>query len=207
MRLGPGFEASYKTPTLRPAEQRVIMKIAYRVLGLTLLVSACLMPPLFAGKVIAEVGENADFSRYKTYQWLPPRVLTNLGVVENHPGNPLVKEIVGRELSQQGLKELADGADLQIQIHILTESTPQLEALVMPSGSMGMIYGTPVAAMGRWNRAGTLCINLIDPRTKKSAWFGMVTDSLPNGVLKPDELREKLDKAAKKIFKKYPVKK
>jgi hypothetical protein len=47
---------------------------------------------------------------------------------------------------------------------------------------------------------------LIDPRKKKSAWLAMVTDSLPNGILTPDEIRDKLEKAAKKGFKKYPVK-
>jgi hypothetical protein len=34
----------------------------------------------------------------------------------------------------------------------------------------------------------------------------MVTDSLPTGTLEPDEIRAQLDKAAKNIFKKYPVK-
>jgi hypothetical protein len=35
----------------------------------------------------------------------------------------------------------------------------------------------------------------------------MVTDSLPTGTLEPEQIREQLDKAAKNIFKKYPVKK
>ncbi len=69
-----------------------------------------------------------------------------------------------------------------------------------------MMYGTPIATMGRYNHQGTLCLNLIDRKTKKFAWFAMVTDSLPSGTLKPAEIRSRLDKAATSIFKKYPVK-
>jgi len=70
-----------------------------------------------------------------------------------------------------------------------------------------MTLGDPVATIGRYNRQGTLYLNLIDRLAKKSAWFAMVTDSLPNGTLNPEQIRAKLDKAAADIFKKYPVKK
>ena len=175
-------------------------------MALTALISACLMRPIYAGKVKTQTGENIDFSRYKTYQWLPPRVMTKVGVVEDHPANPVLKEVVGRQLSQKGLNEAADDADLLIQAYVLTESVPQLEAVIMAEGP-GMIYGTPIANMGRYNREGTLYINLIDRRTKKSAWLAMAKDSLPNRTLEPDEIRAKLDKAATNIFKKYPAKK
>jgi hypothetical protein len=186
------------------------MTIPFRRLALTLLASACLMPPAFAAKVKAQTGKNADFSSYKTYQWLPPRVLTKSGIDENHPANPVLEEVLGRQLSLKGLNRLADGADLQIQVYLLSESTPQLEALIMvgvPAMGSPMIYDTPIAAMGRYNRQGTICVNLIDRRTKKSAWFAMVSDSLPNRVLKPEELRSKISKAAAKLFKEYPAKK
>lgn len=65
----------------------------------------------------------------------------------------------------------------------------------------------PMVVVGQFNRQGSLYINLIDSRTNKSAWLAMESDSLPNRTLKPDEIRAKLDKAAKDIFKKYPVKK
>lgn len=175
-------------------------------LCLTLLIFACATPPIVAGKVKVQPGPQPDLSRYKTYQWFPPRVLTKVGVVENHPANPVLKEVFGRQLSLHGLNEIADGGDLLVQVYVLTESVPQLEAVLM-AGPSGMMYDTPIATMGRYNRQGTLYINLIDRQTKKSAWYAMVSDSLPNGVLKPEEIRSKLEKAAKDIFKKYPVKK
>jgi hypothetical protein len=162
------------------------------------------MPALRAAKVKTTGGK--DLAQYKTYQWFPPRVMTKLGLEENHVANPVLKEVIGQQLSERGLTELADGADLQIQVWIFTESVPNLEAFIYTIDP-NMLYGAPIATVGRYNRQGTLFLNLIDHRTKKSAWIGMVTDSLPTGILEPEQLRVELDKAAKNIFKKYPLKK
>jgi hypothetical protein len=171
-----------------------------------LLLSILLTLPIFACDVKTQTAKNADFSHYRTYQWFPPRVLTNVGEVENHPANPILKEVIGRQLAQKGLEELADGADLQIQATALTDTTPQLEAVVF-AYFPGDWSPTQVASLGRYNRTGTLCLNLIDRRTNKSAWFAMVTESLPMGDLKPEQIRAKLEAAVKSMFKKYPVKK
>lgn len=180
------------------------MRMIYRSVFLTLLMLGCLMPPLLSGKVKTQGGK--DLAQYKTYQWFPPRVLTKLGLEENHPANPALKEVVGQQLSGVGLTEVADGADLQIQAWVFTQSVPQLEAMIYSIDPL-MLYGTPIATIGRYNREGALLLNLIDRRTKKSAWVAMVTNSLPTGTLDPDQIRAQLDKAAKDIFKKYPLKK
>src|SRR5579862_4903687 len=43
-----------------------------------------LVNPSFA-KIKTFVGDNVDMSVYKTYRWLPPRVLTNTGILEDDP--------------------------------------------------------------------------------------------------------------------------
>jgi hypothetical protein len=177
---------------------------------MTLAISAGLTPPsLFAGKVKTYAGKGIDLSHYKTYEWFPPRVLTKAGVVEDNPANPILKEEVGRQLSQRGLNEVADGAELQIQIWVLTQSVPQLEAMIIATGPTGNVFniGAPLVTIGRYNREGSLYISLIDRQTKAGVWLGMSTDSLPNGTLDEDEIRAKVNKAATNIFKKYPVKK
>ncbi len=83
---------------------------------------------------------------------------------------------------------------------------PQLERVLLGEG-YAFEFGTVVATMGRYNREGTLVINLIDRRTKKSAWAGLATSNLKTGYLSPEEIRLKFDQAATQIFKKYPVKK
>ena len=167
---------------------------------LLLLAAGPLAESCYAGKVRVEVQPGADFARYKTYRWLPPKVLTSSGVVENHPVlAPLIKDAINRQLAEKGLTEVAEGGDLEVSALALRESIPQLEAVVF--GGPDMMYGTPIATMGRYNHEGTLVVNLIDTRTKKSAWVGLVKETIDRGE---GTGQKKLPGAAAKMFKKYP---
>src|ERR1700733_12908672 len=144
----------------------------FSITALSLLVSTGLIPPAFAGDVKAQTSKNADFAHYKTYSWFPPRVLTKMGEVENDPSNPIIKETVGAQLMQKGLTEVADAADLQIQVTVLTDTAAQLEAAVFAFTPFDMGI-TQIGTLGRYNRSGTLYVNLIDRRTQKTAWMAM----------------------------------
>jgi hypothetical protein len=158
----------------------------------------------YAGKVQVYSAKGVDFSSYKTYEWLPPKILAKSGVIEGDPEfAPVIKAAVNKQLAARGLKEVPSGGDLQVSTLALAESVPQLEAVVFP-GYIEMDYSTPIATMGRYNREGTLVVNLIDTRTKKSAWAGLAKETLKN---KPGAGKEKIDSAATRIFDKYPVKK
>jgi len=172
--------------------------------GAVSVLCASLLHPCFAGKVKSFPGPGADFNSYKTYHWLPPKVLTSTGVVENDPAiSPVVKAAVNRELTARGLKEVAEGGDLEVVTCALHSYIPQLEAFIFPVG-VPYDYPSPIATMGRYNREGTLVINLIDTRTKKSAWAGMVTESIDN---KPGAGVKKIPKATENLFRKFPIKK
>jgi uncharacterized protein DUF4136 len=160
--------------------------------------------PCYGGKVQSWIGKDADFKLYKTYQWLPVRVLTKAGVIEDDKvAAPLIREAVNRQLCMKGFKEVTEAGDLQISAVALSESIPQLEALILPGGFASLDYAQPIAAMGRYNKEGTLAINLIITGTKKSAWFGLAKESVDN---KPGAGLKKIDKAAANLFKKYPGK-
>lgn len=157
-----------------------------------------------AAKVKTQLAPGADMTQYKTYEWLPTRVLRNTGLVENDPVlTPLIKDAVNRELMQRGLKEVAQGGDLQIAAGVTTHAVPQVEA-VWFAGPQDLDFATPIATMGRYNRKGSLIINLIDSRTKKSAWAGRAEENLND---KKGAGQEKISQAAGNVFKKYPVKK
>ena len=156
-------------------------------------------------KVRAFPTPGVDMSQYKTYQWLPTRALTKTGVVEDDPNvTPLIKEAVNREMTRLGLKEVAEGGDLQIAAGVTTQASAQLEAILLAGSAWGMYYATPVATMGRYNKKGSLIINLIDPRLKKSAWAAIAEENLSDAE---GAGLKKSGKATEDIFKKYPVKK
>ena len=176
------------------------LQINRRFAIVLLIVAGPLAERCLAGKVRVEIGAGADFARYKTYQWLPPKVLMSSGVVENEPViGPAMKDAINRQLSDKGLREVAEGGDLQVSALALREAIPQLEAVVF--GGPEMMYAEPIATMGRYNHEGTLVVNLIDTRTKKSAWLGMAKETIDRGE---GTGLKKLPAAAAKLFKKYP---
>jgi hypothetical protein len=169
-----------------------------------LLLGTTLVAPCLARKLQTFAGTNVDFGSYKTYQWMPPRVLAKTGIVEDDPViAPIIKASVNRELIARGLTEVNEGGDLQVITCALNAYIPQLEAVIFPAGTP-YDYPTSLSTIGRYNREGTLAISLVDSRTKKFAWAGMITESIDN---KPGAGARKIPKATEKLFKKYPIKK
>jgi len=169
--------------------------------GAVSLLYASLLYPCFAGKAKIFVGEGVDFASYKTYQWVPPKVLAKTGIVEDDPLiSPIIKAAVNRELTARGLKEVAEGGDLQVVTCALNAYIPQLESMDFFPWGVPYDFDSPVAALGRYNREGTLAINLIDTRTNKSAWAGLITESIDN---KPGAGAKKIPKATETLFRKF----
>ncbi|HTS65824.1 MAG TPA: DUF4136 domain-containing protein [Candidatus Acidoferrales bacterium] len=159
--------------------------------------------PCFAGKVKTWFPPGTDFSQYKTYTWLPTKVLGKAGIVENDPTfDPIIRGAVGKELQRIGLKEVPQGGDLQVSVIGLGTSVPQLEA-VMFAGYDPANWGTTTFTMGRYNKEGTLAVNLIDPKLNKSVWAGAATETLKTT---PGAGKEKIPVAAQRIFKDFPGK-
>ena len=168
---------------------------------ITTAIYLCLVPGTFAGKVQVWQDKNVNFAQYKTYHWLPPKLLTKQGIVENDPDfADLIKVAVNRQLAQKGLREVPQGGDLEVSTLALAQSIPQLEGFLFPIETPDF-FTAPVATLSRYNREGTLVVNLIDAGTQKSAWCGMAKESIDN---KPGAGKKKIGPAAAKMFKKYP---
>src|SRR5690242_15378521 len=71
--------------------------------------------------------KGADFSRYRTYQWLPTRVLGKSGIVEDDPKiGAVLRSVVNQQLIKHGLTEANGPADLQVSVIGLREASAQL---------------------------------------------------------------------------------
>jgi len=154
-----------------------------------------------AADVKTAVAKDVNFSQYKTYVFLPSKFLTKQGVVDGDERlGPLVSKAVKEQLGKKGFSEVSQGGDFEVVTWVLSESIPQLEAVLFaPYG--GVQWGTaPISTVGRYNRHGTLAVNLIDIKTNKSIWAGMVTRALG----KPSNVDRDIDKGASDLFKKFP---
>ena len=160
--------------------------------------TALLTAPLGAKmKVQTQHQAGNDCKQYKTYQWLPVRTVNKSGIHENDPlSAPLIKAAVDRELQAKGLKQVESGGDLQIATAAMKESSPHTDAIIIgwfPSdyGSMYWSTAEPVMALTSYSTQGTFVVNLIDAKTKKSAWVAMAKDTVDS----QKQAKAKVDKA------------
>ena len=157
--------------------------------------------PCWGAEVKTAVAKDVDLSRYKTYLFLPSKLLTKQGVVDGDDRiSPLIAKSVKEQLTKKGFKEVKESPDFEVVTWALSESIPQLEAVLFaPYGYID--WGTaPISTVGRYNRHGTLAVNLVDVKTNKSIWAGMVTRALN----KPSRVGSDIDKGASDLFKKFP---
>jgi hypothetical protein len=127
--------------------------------------------------------------------------LTRKGVVENPPATtPVVTAAIDRQLAQRGLRKVDSGGDLQVSTMTLPDAEARIETI---SGfpEIQPWIGPQVPMTERYIRKGTLVVNLIDAKTKKSAWSGYVSDVID----KPEHLNEAIDRAVSDMFKHYPA--
>ena len=154
---------------------------------------------VMAGDVQAFSVKGVDLSVYKTYKLLPVRVLTGNGVIENEPGvSPFIIAALKKQLAQKGLSE-SETADLEVSAGGLAVSIPQIEGFLF-SPLDTVTWDSQITTIGRYNKEGTLIVNLIDARTNKSVWLGVAKRALG----RPSKLNKDIDKAAEAMFKKYP---
>jgi hypothetical protein len=178
---------------------RTVGVLAYG-LSLLILTSA----PADAGDVRTFPITGVDLTAYRTYRLLPPKVLTKTGLHEDEPTvGPLIREALARELARKGLTALSEGVDLEVASAATAVSIPQIEAIIYNwiADGASNIGTAPLATLSRYNKEGTLYVNLIDPRKNRSVWLGISTRALGN----PTNFENDINKAARAMFKKYPA--
>jgi len=176
---------------------------------------ALLMPALLFGKVKTFASNDDDIGLYKTYEWLPVRVMTRHGLVEDDALlAPAIRQAVNRELGRRGYREVAEGGNLQVASGGFGKMGSQLEGFLVHWGfdyywgDWGASFAAPVQ---RQYRMGTLAVVLVNPETKKGVWGGLATTEIGNRNLDAGSLDKSLakaiDKAAQNILKRLPKRK
>jgi hypothetical protein len=160
-------------------------------------------PVLLVAKVKIFPSKKHDVSTYKTYQWLPPRVMTRQGLLEDDPVlTPIIKKIVNEHLIRKGYTEVQEGAELKLLTGGFAETNSQLEGFLVSYG-FDYYWGwgpTSAAPVTRVNREGTFLVGLIDAKTDEGVWLGLSTALI--GA--PKDIDKPINKAASNLLKKLP---
>jgi hypothetical protein len=163
-------------------------------------------------KVRSEHDPGTDFSRLKTYEWLPdPDMLSLHPLIRSAERDARVKSIVDRELSRKGYEKLVSGKpDLQLR-YLASIRRNLASKTVRESGPMEDPEGL------RWRRIGSVQTYSVDyqegslvifisrPGARSPIWSG-VAEAVLDESAPPEKRRERLRAAIQQIMEKFPPK-
>src|SRR5262245_16526141 len=156
-------------------------------------------------KIETGFDKSEDFSRFKTYAWIPRTVPAT---------NPILSTIiiadVDTELAKKGLTKVESNPDLLVTYYTSATvaggfagddpSYSSIGGAPLPGGTMwgGSLPATPVPQVVK----GTLGVDLVDAKQKRLVWRGTAKTKLDY----EDRLKmlDQANKAVSELFKKYP---
>jgi hypothetical protein len=183
--------------------------LAFVLLALVLLTLGAI--GVVAQDVRYDYDKDQDFSKYKTYKWVPIKGA-------DQPDDLTAKQLTGaidEVLAKKGLtKTDSDTADLYIgyQTAIGTEKqyTSYNTGWGYGPGWGGGWYGynggmSTTTTYGSTSTVyvGQLDLSMYDPTQKELVWRGAATKTL-DPKAKPDKKQKNINKAAEKLLKNYP---
>ncbi|MEG9435484.1 DUF4136 domain-containing protein [Edaphobacter sp. HDX4] len=155
-------------------------------------------------KVQTDFDQSANFSNYHTYAW------TKGTPVPNQLMDERVISSIDQQLAAKGLQKVTDPetADLLVSYHAAAGHETQLNTTGM--GGWGGWGGYRYGGMGGMSTTtvtnipvGQIVVLLGDNKTHKVVWRGTASDTVSD---KPEKNAKKIQKAAAKMFSKYPPK-
>ncbi|HLK68413.1 MAG TPA: DUF4136 domain-containing protein [Bryobacteraceae bacterium] len=160
----------------------------------------CLSVAGFAQDVQFDYDRSANFSAYKTYNWVDYRRVD--------PGDQLldqdIKRAVDAQLADKGLRRVESGGDLVVGYQAGISQEKEFEG-IGPSGWSGwgpLGWGNTRVTTSTID-IGKLTVGLFDPASKQLVWRGAASKTL-NLSRDPDKNYRNLEKAVAKLFRDYP---
>jgi hypothetical protein len=170
---------------------------------------------LSAEKIVRDFDRNVDFSVLKSYAWLEQKRIPIFRAVQEQVDPDLtdekvdafIKAKVDEQLSKKGFAK-ATGARADFWVSYLAVGKLDLSTSAYDAAPVGNVpYGHwrpfyEPQADTRLQRKGTFTLDLVDAGSNKLIWRGSSTDTFS----KPKEARKQIEKAIKKLLKKFPPK-
>lgn len=152
---------------------------------------------------------SADFEGYESFSFQPFRVLADDGPWRNGVVERLVKDAIGSELGEKGVRQVEESPDLHIAVYLGLEQDMWVDSFNQWSPRKARQRGTGISlnqALAKpktyYSRKGIGVIDLIDVKTDTVVWRAYCSVKVSGS----DDREKKIYKAVTKAFKKYPPK-
>lgn len=185
----------------------------------------------YAQDVHYNYDRGANFSGYKTYQWVdlqsgPPRPAPTPGMPNPPAGLPTlrigapirgntvsndqlldqdIKHAVDAQLAQKGLTRVEKQADLLVGYQAAVDEEKSINLFGSGWGGRGWGGFSDLSVQGQTStvQVGTLVVGIYDPGRKQLIWRGDASKTI--GLKKdPNKNYQNLERAVAKLFKNYP---
>ena len=154
----------------------------------------CLAAVAFAQSTHFDYDRSANFSAFKTYQWVD----SPSGDGPNQLMDQNIKRAVDSQLASKGMQRVESGADVQISYQAAIDEEREFD--VWGAGPRFWAGGRVASST---IQVGKLVINIIDPARKQLVWRGEAEKTLD--IKKdPDKNFQNLQKTMAKLFQHYP---
>jgi uncharacterized protein DUF4136 len=154
----------------------------------------CLGALAYAQNVQFDYDRSANFSGYKTYQWVEMKG----GRPTNQLMDQNIKRAVDEQLAGKGMQRVENGGDLQVGYQAALDHEKQFDGWSSGPRWMGNARVTSSTI-----DIGKLVVDLFDPAKKQLVWRG-ATEKTLDIKKDPDKNYQSLEKAMTKLFKNYP---
>ena len=152
-------------------------------------------------KIGSEGDPNFDYSKWKTFGWLPARG----EIAEGSPFGPQVVQMVTEALAQKGLKPAgSDKPDFLVRFYGGVTQVSDVD--------WGYTYGVWWTANPRYLNGddfskGVILLDFVEPGTKQLVWRGGARQQISSRVQnKPDEMIALVRGLLPRILESYPPK-
>jgi hypothetical protein len=153
----------------------------------------------FAQDISYDYAKGTDFSQLKTYAWVR---WTNLSDELNHKR---IVDALEAQLAAEGFTKAASGATPDVLVAYHTSFSSELEINGNATGWAGYRFGPGRSGSARVEEVviGTLYVDIVNAKTNTLLWRGIATKELDANA-SPEKREKNINKAAEKLFKKYP---
>ena len=154
--------------------------------------------------------KNTDFSKFKTYKWVPIKGADHA----NDLVDKQIKDALDAELARKGLSKVeGDSADLYIGYQTAVGQEKQFNSYSTDWGYGGGWYrggwyggaGGSTTTTGQTSTiyTGQLAVDMYDSANRDLVWRGVASKTL-DPKAKPEKQQKNLAKAVTKLLKNYP---
>lgn len=181
-----------------------VLKVSLFVVAATVLASCTTV------KVVADVDQTVDFSKYSTYSFLGWQ--DNSDKLLNDFDKKRLRDAFVQELEARNLKYVEENGDMDISLFIVVDQRTTTTAYTNYYGNR---YGGYYRYGGGWGYGhatttysesdylqGTLVMDVFDGESKKQIWQGVATATVTEN---PEKREKTIPAKVSALMKKYPI--